>query len=110
MAYSKALDPLVTENARNAATARNWYTLEANDIGEKELPRGYGRALRVRMSSAASVPLTLVVVPVGEANDAVTRTLLVDYSEYLPMSVRRIVSVNGGTAIPSGVAIDVVTA
>jgi hypothetical protein len=60
------------------------------------------------MSDAASVPLTLIVVPIAEESDASTRTLLVDATEYLPFCVRRIVSLNGGATIPTGVSIEVI--
>lgn len=108
MTYDRSKDPTGTANANGSGAARNWYNLQASQIGAKELP-AYGRSLRVRMGSAASVPLTMVVVPIDEADDATTQTLIVDKTEYVPYGVRRIVSINGGTALPSGISIDVIT-
>jgi hypothetical protein len=112
MPYDRSRDPITNASlalpqADRAGFARNWYALQAADIGAQELPR-YGRALRVRIGSGGST-VTLVVVPVGETSDAATRTLVVDATETLAFGVRRVVSVNGGTSIPANTAIDVIT-
>ncbi|MFD2033058.1 hypothetical protein ACFSKM_27610 [Ancylobacter dichloromethanicus] len=54
--------------------ARDWYTLVSADIGAKELPR-YGRALEIDIAPSVELPVILVVVPVGNMDDAETRTL-----------------------------------
>ena len=96
-------------NPMTHGPARNWYPLLAAHVANDELPV-YGRSLRVRMSSTATVPLVIVGVPIGEPSDAVTRTVNVDASELLPFGFRRIHSLNGSAgAIPSGVNIDVIT-
>lgn len=107
MTYDRARD-LSTDNARSAGAARDWYALTNAMIGAQELPT-YGRGLRVRMGSGASVPLTIVCVPVGEETDGNTRSLIVDATENLPLAVRRIVSLNAGATLPSGVSIDIIT-
>lgn len=114
MTYIQARDPNRQKepdvlNPMTHGPARNWYPLLAAHVATDELP-AYGRALRVRMSSAATVPLVIVGVPIGEADDAATRTVNVDATELLPFGFRRIHTLNGSAgAIPSGVNIDVIT-
>jgi hypothetical protein len=88
--------------------ARNWYTLADANIGAAELPT-YARSMRVRVGSTATPPLVMVVVAIGEGTDATTRTITVDATENLPFGVRRIVSLNGGTTVPTGIEIQMVT-
>lgn len=113
MTYNKDLDPNKQKvpselNPMTHGPARNWYSLVDAHIGTKELP-AYGRSLRVRLSSSFSGTLTIVGVPIGEADDAATRTLYVDATETLPFGFRRIHSLNGGTTVPANCNIDVVT-
>ncbi|GLK74684.1 hypothetical protein KHC23_08665 [Ancylobacter dichloromethanicus] len=90
--------------------ARDWYTLVSADIGAKELPR-YGRALEIDIAPSVELPVILVVVPVGNMDDAETRTLTFRESGHhvRDRGVRRVVSVAGAAALPAGVQIDVIT-
>jgi len=113
MTYTRSLDPNQQKepdvlNAMTHGPARNWYPLLDSHLGAKELP-AYGRALRIRLSSAFSGALAIVGVPIGELDDAVTRTSYVDATEVLQYGYRRIVSLNGGTTVPAGCNIDVIT-
>lgn len=106
--YVSFTDPLSGGNAAASGAARDWYTLTNSMIGAQELPT-YGRGMRVRLASNAVVPLTIVCVPIGESVDSNTRTVLVDATESLPFAVRRIVSLNAGATVPTGVSIDIIT-
>jgi hypothetical protein len=108
MAYDRTKDPAGARNADAAGPARDWYTLANADIGAKELPT-YGRSLYVTVGSAVTVPVVVVVVPIGNTDDNATRSLSISTTGPLPLGVRRIVSINGGTTIPTGFQIDVVT-
>lgn len=115
MAYIKSRDPFPPDRTANGFEisephdpARNWYTLANANIGAAELPT-YASAMRVRIGSTATPPLVMVVVPIGEQDDAQTRTITVDASEYLPFGVRRVVSLNGGATIPTGIEIQMIT-
>lgn len=90
--------------------ARDWYTLVSADIGAKELPR-YGRALEIDIAPSVTLPVTLVVVPVGNRDDDATRTLTFREagSHVRDRGVRRVVSVNGAEDVPAGVQIDIIT-
>lgn len=101
-------DPFSSHASGLGAPARKFYSLTNAMIGSVELPE-YARALRVRMGSSAPAPVVLIVVPIAEDNDASTVTLTVDATELLPFGVRRILSVNGGSTIPSGVSVDLIT-
>lgn len=109
--YDSSREPLKSDNARAAGPARDWYALQNTHIGAKELPK-YGRGMYLRIGTSGTVgtpPVTLVVVPIDETDDSATRTLVRDQSEYIPYAVRRIVSVNGGATLPTGVSIDIFT-
>jgi len=108
MTYDRTKEPTVNENTRSGGSARNWYALQAGDIGTKELPK-YARAFDVRLGSGAPSAVTLLVVPIGEMDDAATRTIVVSASETFARAIRRIVSINGAATIPAGVAIDLIT-
>lgn len=92
--------------------AQRWYTLSNANIGAAELPL-YGRALILSVGAAVALPVSIVVVPVGEPSDSATRTITITQAGsevVIPRGVRRIVSINGGATIPAGLQIDVVTA
>lgn len=113
MTYEKSKDPNKDRfpgisNAAGHGPARNWYSLQSGDIGTKELPV-YGRSLGVRLAATATPPLVMVVVPIGELDDASTRTLYFDQTEIRTYGVRRIHSLNGGATMPTGVTIDLLT-
>ena len=112
MAYDKKRDPnpqrMSGFSASTHGPARNWYALTADHIGAKELPR-YARCIGLRLAPAFSGALTLVVVPISEKDDASTRTLIFDSTNIYTYSVRRIVTVNGGTTIPANVSLDLIT-
>ncbi len=108
MTYDRTKEPTVNENTRSGGSARNWYTLQAGDIGNKELPK-YARAFDVRLGSGSPSAVTLLVVPIGETDDAATRTIVVSASETFARAIRRIVSINGANTIPGGVVIDLIT-
>lgn len=114
MPYDKTRDPYPGDQIKGGFEipephdpARNWYTLADANIGAAELPT-YARSMRVRVGSTATPPLVMVVVPI-RATDAETRTITVDSSEYLPFGVRRVVSLNGGATVPTGIEIQMVT-
>jgi hypothetical protein len=86
--------------------ASDWYALEAAHVGQPDLPT-YGRAFEVRFSGAPST-VTLVVVPMRAETEA-QRTIVVTGNEIVPRAIRAVVSINGGTAIPPGVTIDIFT-
>jgi hypothetical protein len=109
MPRNTALDLYHSFAAPPPSPARNWYALTGVMIGALELP-AYARAMRVRVGSTATPPVILVVVPLSEDSDAATQTITVDATETLAFGVRRVVSVNGGTSIPTGVEIQMVTA
>lgn len=108
MPRNPALDPYSATASGLNSPARSWYVLQAAHIGAQELPL-YARALRVRLGPAVAGAVTLVVVPIGEPNDAATTTINVDATELLPFGVRRIVSVNGAATLPAGVDVDLIT-
>lgn len=108
MPYDPTKDPSAAgPSIINAAPARSGFVL-TNAMINADLGT-YGRALRVRMSAAASIPLTIVGVLTGEKDDGVTVTITVDATEYMPIGFRRINSLNAGSTVPSGVEIFVVT-
>ena len=69
MTYDSSRDRFASNAQAPTAPARSWYTLGDADIGAKELP-SYGKALHLSIGAAVSLPLSIVVVPLGEANDA----------------------------------------
>ena len=111
MTYDSSRDRFASTALSPIGPGRNWYTLADADIGAKELPV-YGKALHLSIGAAVSLPLSVVVVPIGEPNDATTRTLTFTQAGEIreDRGVRRIVSIAGGTTVPSGLRVDVVTA
>lgn len=110
MTYDSSRDRFASTALSPIGPGRNWYTLADADIGAKELP-AYGKALHLSIGAAVSLPLSIVVVPIGEGNDATTRTLTYTQAGEFreDRGVRRIVSINAGASVASGLQIDVVT-
>jgi hypothetical protein len=107
--YDSSRDRFASNAQSPISPGRNWYTLADADIGAKELPV-YGKALHLSIGAAVSLPLSIVVVPT-DATDAATRTLTYTQAGEIreDRSVRRIVSIAGGTTVPAGLQIDIVT-
>lgn len=106
MSYDPSRDAFPGHTVPPDGPASDWYPLEAPHVGQPDLP-AYGRAFEVRFSGAPST-LTLVVVPMRADTEA-PRTIIVTANEIVPRAIRAVLSINGGSAIPAGVTIDIIT-
>lgn len=110
MPYDQVRDAFAVHSGSRSGPARNWYTLAAADIGAKELP-AYARAFEVILSFDVALPFTVQVVPIGAADGDVRSITYYEPGRHAEnRGIRRVVSVAGGTTVPAGVQIDLITA